>query len=147
MIARRIKALRNELKMSQKDFADAIHISRGYMPTIEKEGFTPSDRVLRLISYTFGVRVEWLKTGEGDKFIKDVGTTEDKLARLAEIEAAFDDEYLFGAKYMILFRSDEAKSMLNYMMSRLSSPLADDKEIERIAALFGVGFPDFREVR
>ena len=66
------------LNLSQEEFAKKLGISRGYLANIEKGLRTPPDRILRLISHTFGVSYEWLKygkgemwKGEGEKFPQD----------------------------------------------------------------------------
>ena len=65
-IGKRIKFLRKLLKISQKDFAKKIGVNQAFISRIEREENRPSDKILRLISHTFGVRYEWLKEGEGE---------------------------------------------------------------------------------
>lgn len=61
----RIKYLRKEiLELSQKDFADKLGLSENFVWMIEKGTRTPSDRTISDICREFGVREEWLRTGE-----------------------------------------------------------------------------------
>jgi transcriptional regulator with XRE-family HTH domain len=81
-VNQRIAEVRLALKLSKADFARAICISRSYVNELELERRAANDRIVRLISLSFGVSEAWLKTGEGGMF--DV---EDKLER---IEHLFD---------------------------------------------------------
>ncbi len=61
----RIKQLRKDvLELSQKDFADKIGVSENFIWMVEKGTRTPSDRTISDICREFGVREEWLRTGE-----------------------------------------------------------------------------------
>jgi transcriptional regulator with XRE-family HTH domain len=68
--------------MSQVEFAKAIHISNGYIAELECEHRKVNDRIIHLISLTFGVNERWLKTGEGDMFFKAFG---EKLQRMVSL--------------------------------------------------------------
>jgi len=91
-ISKRLKHLRQTLKMSQVKFAKAIYISNGYIAEMETEHRKINDRIIHLISLTFGVSEKWLKTGEGEMFIK---TTGEKLQRMTglfnELPPKFQD--------------------------------------------------------
>ncbi|MDR0501813.1 MAG: helix-turn-helix transcriptional regulator [Treponema sp.] len=78
-INKRIRYLRQTLEMSQVEFAKAIYISNGYIAEIECEHRRVNDRIIRLVSVTFGVREKWIKTGEGDIFFN---APDEKLQRL-----------------------------------------------------------------
>jgi transcriptional regulator with XRE-family HTH domain len=54
--------------MSQAEFAKAIFISNGYIAELESNNRKVNDRIIHLISLTFGVNEDWLKYGEGNIF-------------------------------------------------------------------------------
>jgi len=81
-ISKRIRHIRQTLNMSQVEFAKAIHISNGYIAELECEHRKVNDRIIHLISLTFGVNEKWLKTGEGDMFFKTLG---EKLQRMVTL--------------------------------------------------------------
>jgi len=81
-IGKRIKELRQTLNISQVEFSKAIFISGGYIAELESDHRKTNDRIIHLISLTFGVNETWLKTGEGDMFFK---TTEEKLQRMTSL--------------------------------------------------------------
>jgi transcriptional regulator with XRE-family HTH domain len=68
--------------MSQVEFAKSIYISNGYIAELECEHRRVNDRIIHLISLTFGVNEHWLKTGEGEMFFNTSG---DKLQRMVSL--------------------------------------------------------------
>jgi transcriptional regulator with XRE-family HTH domain len=91
-ISGRIRHIRKTLNMSQVEFAKAIYISNGYIAELECEHRRVNDRIIHLISLTFGVNEKWLKTGDGDMFYKTPG---EKLQRMVglfnELPPKFQD--------------------------------------------------------
>ena len=78
----RIKHLRTTLQMSQAEFAKAIFISNGYIAELESANRKVNERIIHLISLTFGVNEDWLKYGEGNIFFT---TPSEKLQRLISL--------------------------------------------------------------
>jgi len=81
-VSKRIRLLRQTLNMSQVEFAKAIYISNGYIAELECEHRRVNERIIHLISLTFGVNEKWLKNGEGDMFFKTPG---EKLQRMVSL--------------------------------------------------------------
>ncbi len=71
-IGQRIKELRKMLGLTQEEFANRIGRSRISIAQYEAGKRTPDESTLRLISQTFGVNLEWLKSGEGEMFAETV---------------------------------------------------------------------------
>ena len=78
----RIKQLRTSLKMSQTEFAKAIFVSNGYIAELENDKRRVNDRIIHLISLTFGVSEAWLKHGTGSMHFT---TPAEKLQRLTSL--------------------------------------------------------------
>jgi transcriptional regulator with XRE-family HTH domain len=83
-ISRRLLELRHTLCLTQKDFGEKIHISRGYVTSLEKCRQPLNDRIIKLIADTYGVNSEWIKTGRGEMFL------DPQNARLLDIIAIFN---------------------------------------------------------
>ena len=64
----RLIQIRLLLRKSPADFANALCISRSYVYEMEKKRLGVNDRIIRLVSMTFGVSEQWLKTGKGPMF-------------------------------------------------------------------------------
>ena len=67
-ISERIKKLRSELKLSQRQFAKQIFVSQTLVNEVELGKRKINIRILHLIAYQFNVNLDWLKKGEGDMF-------------------------------------------------------------------------------
>jgi transcriptional regulator with XRE-family HTH domain len=78
----RIRLARKTLKLSQAEFARAIFISNGYIAELECGHKKANDRIIHLISLSFGIGETWLRTGEGDMFHK---TPDEKLQRMIRL--------------------------------------------------------------
>ena len=66
----RIKSLRTGQRMTLVTLGEKIGMTNGALSLIENGKANPSDRTLKLIAHEFGVNEEWLRTGEGEKYVK-----------------------------------------------------------------------------
>jgi len=107
-ISGRIRHIRKTLNMSQVEFAKAIYISNGYIAELECEHRRVNDRIIHLITLTFGVNERWLKTGEGDMFYKTPG---EKLQRMVglfnELPPKFQDYVMQQIEQLLSVTSSE----------------------------------------
>lgn len=65
-VASRTKELRKALGLTQQQFADRLHITRGAVSNWDFGRSDPSDSAISLICREFNVREAWLRDGEGD---------------------------------------------------------------------------------
>lgn len=65
----RLKELRKELKLSQKDFGAKLKLSPDMISLLEKGKRNFTERVISDICRVFDVNRTWLETGEGEMFI------------------------------------------------------------------------------
>ena len=93
--------------MSLVEFAKAIYISNGYIAELECEHRRVNDRIIHLISLTFGVNDKWLKTGEGEMFYNTSG---DRLKRMVslfnELPPKFQDYVMTQIEQLLQVASD-----------------------------------------
>jgi transcriptional regulator with XRE-family HTH domain len=68
-ISLRIRELRQEKKMSGKEFSSAINIDNSQYSKIENGKLAPTIEHLMEIYSKFNVSINWLLTGEGEKYI------------------------------------------------------------------------------
>ena len=68
-ISLRLLELRHALGLTQKEFGEKIHISKGYVTSLEKCRQPLNNRIIKLLSDTYGANTEWLKYGKGPMFI------------------------------------------------------------------------------
>ena len=67
-INQRIKELRKDLGLNQKEFGSKLEMSQGAVSWMEQDGNTVVDQNKRIICDQFGVSLHWLETGEGDMY-------------------------------------------------------------------------------
>lgn len=67
-IGERIKFVRKEEGLTQKDFSAHLLISQSYLSGLEKGNENPSEKLIKLISLEFGIEYNWLTTGEGQMY-------------------------------------------------------------------------------
>ena len=67
-VNQRIVQIRKALGYSQEQFALPLKISRSFQGGIEANHRAVNDRLIRMISLTYGASEEWLRTGKGDMF-------------------------------------------------------------------------------
>lgn len=77
----RIKKLRQALGLTQKEFASRIGITYEMLGLYERGKYAPPEKVLKLISSTFGVSYEWLKTGQGEMWGREKLSLEEIIER------------------------------------------------------------------
>lgn len=65
-VASRTKELRKALGLTQQQFADRLHITRGAVSNWDFGRSDPSDSAISLICREFNVREAWLRDGTGD---------------------------------------------------------------------------------
>lgn len=71
-MSERIKQLRKEFNITQKDMARELGVTNAHISRIEKGLTMPSDALIKLIAKLYEVSEPWLKTGEGPMMIYDL---------------------------------------------------------------------------
>lgn len=69
-IKNRIKEIRQMVGLTQSQLAERLNLTRNYIGLIETGDRVPSDRTISDICREFGVREEWLRTGEEPMFVE-----------------------------------------------------------------------------
>jgi transcriptional regulator with XRE-family HTH domain len=67
-IGERIKNIRMELHLQQKDVADALKISPSYLSEIENGNGNPGPEFFKRLAIAFNVNLHYIILGIGDKF-------------------------------------------------------------------------------
>ncbi len=66
----RIRSVRKDVSMTQKEFAKELGVTPTYIAEIEGGRRIPSNLFLLAMEYRFGVRKQWIEGGKGEKHIK-----------------------------------------------------------------------------
>ncbi|MDR3116081.1 MAG: helix-turn-helix transcriptional regulator [Treponema sp.] len=110
-VNRRIKQVREALKLSQVQFSRVISLSSGYLAGVEVEKRKANDRIIKLICSSFNVNETWLKTGDGEMFSLNPDEECTKLVSLyKELEPKFQD-YILKQIDLLLIMQDQDKAL------------------------------------
>ena len=66
----RIENLIKQLGITKTKFAEKLSVSQPYISKIIISGYVPSDRLIEDICEKFNANEKWLRTGEGEMFIR-----------------------------------------------------------------------------
>ena len=91
-IGERIKEVRKTEKLTQQEFADRLNLKRNTVGSYEVNVVDPSDRTIKDICDKFGIREEWLRTGEGEMFVQDT-QSEQVAAFIGDVTRDDDDTF------------------------------------------------------
>lgn len=130
----RIKALRKSVNLNQTDFGKAVGVTLSAEQKWELGISTPSDAAIMNIVSKFGVREEWLRTGEGP-MKSDTGVAAEMSAL---VEQLFRDRpETFKARLisaLLRFDPDGPQwSILEDIYSSVAAEAPPDEEAERAA--------------
>ena len=86
----RIKKIRKYVGLKQSEFAERIGVKAATITSYETGLRVPSDAVIISICREFGVREEWLRTGEGDMLLP-VSEDDELVQALANLQVNEND--------------------------------------------------------
>lgn len=67
-LGERFKAARKRSGLNQKQFGEKLRKSASHISEIESGKSSPSESLISLVGFTFGINESWLLTGEGEMF-------------------------------------------------------------------------------
>lgn len=108
----RIKQIRRELGLTQTEFAERIGLKQNSIALIESGKRNISDQAVLSICREYGVNEEWLRTGDGDKFIPE---SNDELEALAKKYNLSNADQVLIEKYVNL-KSGSRETIINFMI-------------------------------
>ena len=93
-VGERVKEVRKENGLSQEEFAHKLGFdTRGAIANIELGRTEAADKLLSLISNLFGIREEWLRTGEGEMRIGEDAQSDKVVAFIGDVTRDDDDTF------------------------------------------------------
>ncbi len=107
-INERIKQVRKEHNLNQKEFGDKVGLKQSAVSSMEQSGGSVIDRNIRLICDTFNINENWLRTGEGDMYAE---TNESLLNQLAG-EYKLEGERLELVKNFLMLTIEQQEAIV-----------------------------------
>lgn len=105
-LGERIKEIRKDNKLTQKEFADKISVSRPFISRIEADKEKPSESLMKLIAATFGIELNWI--------MKETGYKESQLKTTNKILQNMD---LLALKGLDKIDFAECSSLLTHILT------------------------------
>lgn len=107
----RIKQIRRELGLTQAEFAERIGLKQNSIALIESGKRNISDQAVLSICREYGVNEEWLRTGDGDRFIPE---SNDELEALAKKYDLSNADQVLIEKYVNL-KPSSREAIINFI--------------------------------
>lgn len=128
----RIKEVRKNFHLSQREFGKRLGVTDVAISRIEKGERNLTEQMLLAISREFGVSEQWLRTGEGEMIIQSETFSLNDYAKKANLSAL---EFDIIRGYLEL-DEDVRRSLTAYLVSVVSkhSEIAATNEIEEDVA-------------
>ena len=112
----RLRKLRKSLDMTQQNFGARISVKGNTVAQWESGRNEPSDSTIFLICREFNVNEEWLRTGNGEMFVKE--TPDEEFMRMAKAVASGDTEAdrVIRKTLMYFYEMDDLgrKTLMNF---------------------------------
>lgn len=115
----RIKELRTYLKMNQTDFGERIGVKQTTVAGYESGIRIPSDAVILSMCREFGVREEWLRTGE-EPMMQEVPQSKKIAAFLGDLMREEDGSFKKQLIEILSEMSPDEWELLERMAKRLT---------------------------
>ncbi len=123
----RIKNLRKQLGLTQSEFGEKIGLKGNTITNYENNIRTPSDAVIYSICREFNVNEQWLRSGEGDMFLRL--SRNDEIA--AYVARVMKDENAYYQQKMLLFFSRLSPEMLRKLEEVAKDILSEPKKEQK----------------
>lgn len=109
-IGKRIKNLRNNLKITAKDFADVLQIPLRTIGSYERDEAQPSSKFFNALINIYRVNINWLLTGQGNVFLSEKAEIDMSFIALLKDRFNLSAEEINGL--IELLESDASKDMV-----------------------------------
>ncbi|MCC0653676.1 helix-turn-helix domain-containing protein [Clostridioides sp. ES-S-0001-03] len=122
-INERIKLLRKELNLNQRDFSKKIKVGHATLAMFETGQRTPKDIHISQICQAFNVNEKWLRQGIGDIFLEIDDTIISELSNkynLDNLDVKILESYL-------KLTGEQRKAIKKYVYSLVDTILEDDE--------------------
>jgi len=112
-VRERLKAVREALGLSQREFGEKLGVSRDVISNLEYNRVQPKELLLKHICQLYGVNEEWLQTGIGEMFLDNRipnKKLEEAITIFKDLEPDFQDYVLEQIKALIKLQEKRPKT-------------------------------------
>lgn len=123
----RICRLITELSMTKTSFAKALNLSQPFVSQICTGYSQPSERTILDICREFNVNEQWLRSGEGDMFLRL--SRNDEIA--AYVARVMKDESAYYQQKMLAFLTKLSPEMVQKLIEVAEDILSEQKKEQK----------------
>jgi transcriptional regulator with XRE-family HTH domain len=106
-VNQRVKEIRKTLKLTQHDFAKVLALSQSQIAGVETKHGNVNERTIKLICDSFNANPQWLRTGEGEMFVRnDDAKLKKLLALFSNLQPQYQN-FIFSAMDLFLKMQEE----------------------------------------
>ncbi|MGM9581163.1 MAG: helix-turn-helix domain-containing protein [Anaerovibrio sp.] len=134
-INQRIKMLRKEMGLNQKDFGAKIGLGQAGLSRLEQDGVVVIDQNIRLICDTFNISENWLRNGEGPK--EAANTKNDLLDEVRDTYKLNSTEEQIMRIYLQL--DEHSRDIISGYVKKLATAITTAQEISNKKNSCGAG--------
>jgi transcriptional regulator with XRE-family HTH domain len=98
----RLILVRKTLKLTQREFAEKISVSTGFVAYMETGGRKVNPRIMKLVSSTYNVNLQWLETGEGEMFYINTENEIEEIISLYKRLHPFFKKFIINQLYELI---------------------------------------------
>ena len=107
----RLKILRKQLGLSQREFGKKINLSVSQISSYENKSRNIPERSIINIIREFNVNSNWIRFGKGDIFNGDLGSTSDLIMKINSLSK--EDQQFINRIIDCLYNSSSSSKMLD----------------------------------
>ena len=117
-VGKRVKAIRLDRKLNQTEFGKPLSVSQNYLSSMESGEKPFTDKIIKLICLIYGVSEDWLRTGQGSRYVEI--DEDDKYSKAFSAASMEEDEFAKALliEYMDLSKDD--REVVKKMILRIS---------------------------
>ncbi len=142
LLNRRIKQVREFLKLTQVEFCEKIGIQQGFLSAIEREKSKPSVESLMGIARAFKINTHWLLTGEGKMYqVRDEWEEETMGTQIADPEEKYElkksqeewmDELINMTRMILMEKASRHSKSLEENIRSFFQAVCDEKDLRQL---------------
>lgn len=119
-LGERIKTIRRSLGRTQQEFANTLNLKRQTIAAYETGVTLPSDRTISDICREFNASESWLRTGEGEPFLK-IDNDDLELQKVFAQITTSDDELIKRIIKAYWSMNEKEKAIIKKLIDGFSS--------------------------
>lgn len=106
----RIRQLRKQLNMSQREFGESLGVSRDVMANIENNRVQPNTTFILLLCCVYNVNMHWLETGDGEPILADESNFKKALDLFKQLNGDYQQYLLSQIRGLLEVQNKKAAS-------------------------------------